>query len=196
MAVRDIRDLKKQNEELAKKATAAPRPPAPGEPLDWEARKRQILQSLEADAAEENDEQRTERLRIEAVMRETDAALSDKQLEIDRLQQLLAAGNEGSLPPGHHRDPADQDEIVLRQRERLKLLEIEWEQKLRQAEIDISVERAQLARVRAELEEKQRFLDEQGADRDLLTPNDPSGKTKKAVRGRWLARLGLSDEEK
>ena len=67
---------------------------------------------------------------------------------------------------------------------------------LRQAEIELSVERAHLARFAAELEEKQRGLAEHQGDHDSTTNHfDASGKPKKPQR-KWLARLGLNDEAK
>ena len=87
----------------------------------------------------------------------------------------------------------DQDEIVQQERESLKRLQAEWEEKLRQAEIDISVERAKLARQRAEVEERLRSLEEKGG----ATQSEPSdsAEPQKPARGRWLSRLGLKDSD-
>ncbi|HEV3024384.1 MAG TPA: hypothetical protein VGX76_18035, partial [Pirellulales bacterium] len=81
---------------------------------------------------------------------------------------------------------------VRTERERLRQLQLEWEEKLRQAEVDLSVERAKMARERAEIEEIQRRFNETQSQND----EQPIGaKDKKPQRGRWLARLGLKDDE-
>jgi hypothetical protein len=75
-------------------------------------------------------------------------------------------------------------------------LQEEWKSKLRQAEIDISVERAKITRDRAQVEEKlanyevERARQVSDGDSSAGGAND-SGK--KPIRGRWLARLGLKD---
>ena len=159
MAVRDIRELKKQNEELAKKVAIGPRVVAvPGQPLDWEARKRQLLESLEQDDDEQDDSRRAERVQIENVILATDSMVREKQEEIDELKQRLAGQGEGpegaSVARVEQAPTVDSHELVRAARS--PQLEAEWEQKLRQAEIDISLQRAQLARTRAEIDERQR----------------------------------------
>ena len=73
----------------------------------------------------------------------------------------------------------DQDEIIREERENLKQLQQQWEEKLRKAEIDLSVERAKIARERAELEEQLREA-QGGAD----GPREDEGGNKGG--GRWL----------
>jgi hypothetical protein len=85
----------------------------------------------------------------------------------------------------------DEDTVVQQQREALQRLQEQWTDKLRQAEIDISRERAQLARQRVELEEKNRVMETRrtAAEGEATggAAAGPSG------RGRWLARLELKD---
>ena len=85
----------------------------------------------------------------------------------------------------------DKDAIVQEERENLKRVQEEWREKLRQAEIDISMERAKIARERAQLEERLRALESQA----VIAAEKPSETDKegKPVRGRWLARLGLKE---
>jgi hypothetical protein len=204
MAVRDIRELKKKNEELEKRAASPGRPAAaaPGVSLDWEARKRQLLASLEADDGEEPQEERREEIvRIEDIVRETDAELRKRDEEIEVLRRQLekqeaATASAAALPVDDNAEILDNDEIVAQERVRIKQLEAEWEGKLRQAEVDISVQRAQLARAQAEIAERQRALEDQGASHDARVSNDSANKSKKQQRGRWLSRLGLAEEEK
>ena len=105
------------------------------------------------------------------------------------LQSLLASqsGNLGAVAVGAAAvgQMIDQDTVVQQQRETLKRLQEQWMDKLREAEIDISRERAQLARQSVELDEKRRAL-------EML---HPGGEAEAGAlgRGRWLARLGLKD---
>jgi hypothetical protein len=206
MAVGDIRDLKKQlaDQEKAiasgsKRATPAP---ATG-PLDWEAQKKLLLASLEDEAAEEPapDEARAdERLQIEQVIRVTDATLRNKQAEIDELREELEAAA-GSAVRSAERTASndahlDSSEVIQQELGRLQSLEATLQANLRQAEVELSVERAHLARFAAELEEKQRgIVDQQGDQNSTTNHSDTSGKPKKPQR-KWLARLGLNEEAK
>jgi hypothetical protein len=88
----------------------------------------------------------------------------------------------------------DKDEVVRQERQNLQALQDEWRDKLRHSEVEISVQRAKLARQQAELEERARQLDLQSRN----DPPDSSGDSReKPIRGRWLRRLGLkgADEE-
>jgi hypothetical protein len=110
------------------------------------------------------------------------------------LKQLLEkqSANLGSVAVGAAAigSIVDSDAIVREERENLRRLQSEWQEKLRKAEVEISIERAKLARQHAELEEKLRA---QGA-----TPSKPDAPGSAAAKpdkssGRWLARLGLKD---
>jgi hypothetical protein len=84
----------------------------------------------------------------------------------------------------------DGDEIIRQEREKLVQAQAEWREKIGKAEIDISVERARIARERIELEEKMRVYH----DNQAQHPTDgTAGTPEKPARGRWLARLGLKD---
>jgi hypothetical protein len=87
----------------------------------------------------------------------------------------------------------DNDAAVREERERLKRLQEQWSEKLREAEVELAVERAKLARQRAELEEQHR-----GTTGETNTPvaadSNPLGSP--SYRGRWLARLGLTDADR
>jgi hypothetical protein len=84
----------------------------------------------------------------------------------------------------------ESDAMIIAERVRLQELQKDWEQKQRQAEIEMSLERAKLARERLELQEKLRNFEE---------ANPPQTEDEKKIgkernRGRWLARLGLSND--
>ena len=85
----------------------------------------------------------------------------------------------------------DQDAVIREERQSLKRLQEEWMEKLRQAEMDISLERANMARQKAELDEKRRLLDM----RTLAALPDATMSAGKSGRGRWLARLGLKEKD-
>jgi outer membrane protein TolC len=73
----------------------------------------------------------------------------------------------------------------------------EWREKLRKAEVDISVERAKIARERSELEEKlQVFQSERKRLEEVLGSQPPGDdKGKKSSARNWLTRLGLKDSD-
>jgi len=203
-AMDDVRQLQAANAELQQRLARTPAagPPAEasasGNVLDWEAEKQRILAALEADSGENDDEeQAAERLELEKVVQTTDRALAEKDREINELRKLLESqsGNLGSVAVGAAAlgEMLDADALIQEERGSLKKLQEEWREKLRQAEIEISVERAKIAREKAEIEEKRRGLQEQGTG-----PDDPSGdsdRCAKPARGRWRAKLGLGDPQ-
>jgi len=153
-----------------------------------------MLQSLE-DEDHPNSHSADDHSTIEGTIQITDRIIADKDQLIARLQkQLLEEQASRPVAPVVHAEVAqhlDKDEAVSQERDRLKSLQTEWRENLRQAEIDISLERAKLARERAEIEEKMRLY----RDNDETAPNGGSTEKSKPVRGRWLARLGLKDAE-
>jgi hypothetical protein len=85
----------------------------------------------------------------------------------------------------------DTDELVRQERDNLKELQEKLREELKKAEVDISLERAKIARDRAELDEKLRLIQaERASGPGDLTPGD---KGKQPARGKWLARLGLQE---
>jgi hypothetical protein len=204
MAMEDVRGLNAQIAELRQRLTEAPAggsgAAAAGGALDWEAEKRRILASLEsaADDEQEDEEQEAERLKIEDVIRTTDKTVAEKDREISELKQLLEdqSGSLGSVAVGAAAlgEMVDSDAVIQEERENLKRLQDEWREKLRQAEIDISVERAKMARERTQIEEKLRLLEAQGSS--PAPPADEPGAPSSSARRRWLAQLGLKDPDK
>ncbi|MGQ9915254.1 MAG: hypothetical protein ACUVQQ_13005 [Thermogutta sp.] len=207
LAMQDLREWRLRCAELEKKlaeaetrqaqaAVAAATAPAGGI-LNWEIEKQRILAALEAEEDEGDEESRGRHLKIQEVVRKTEAALAEKDREIAELRGLLEnqAANIGSMAVGAAAlgQFLEQDEIIRQQREHLRQLEEEWKEKLRQAELEISRERAKIARERAALEERRRQLDELAGERD---ETKSGGETKgKSHRGRWLSRLGLASDE-
>jgi hypothetical protein len=209
LAISDVRDLKRRNAELEEQligaraaaiGTARQRPDQ-SVSADWEATKRRMLESLEADDQADDPEKIEQRLTVESTIQITDEIVARKDREIVELQMLLSqqSSNIGAVAVGAAAiaDNFDRDELIQQEREKLQQLQAEWRDKLRQAEIDISIERARIARQRAEVEEKVSAYDsvraQHGADDGASNPSNPP---KQPSRGRWLSRLGLKDDSR
>jgi DNA repair exonuclease SbcCD ATPase subunit len=189
MAVEDVRELKRANADLEAKLKSrggAVASVAGGGGMDWEAQKQRMLASLEEDDRDDEDAVE-ERQSIENTIRITDQIVAQKDREIAALKRQLEdlGGNSTAVA-----DLLDHDEIIRQEREKLVEVQTEWREKIGKAEIDISMERARIARERIELEEKLRNYQTERADRP---PGETAAADDKPVRGRWLARLGLKD---
>jgi hypothetical protein len=164
--------------------------------LDWEAEKQRILAALENEFEEEKEEDQEEKLNIEDVVRKTDRMLSDKNREIGELRELLESqtNNIGSIAVGASAlgQVLDTDALIQEERKNLAALQEEWSEKLRHAEIEISLERAKVARERSQLEEKIRIMEQKSIGQPEGVEDKDSAKKSS---GRWLARLGLVDED-
>lgn len=176
---------------FAARPAFAPEPD--GSKLSWEAQKRRLLAALESeDAAPEG---RARHLEIEEVLRVTENALSEKDRELEEMRRVLDSQTQsfGEVAVGANALSSilEQDDLIREGRDNLQRLQQEWEEKLRQAEIDISLERAKLARERKEVEEKLRAYEEHHQP----ATSHGAGAEAKAPRGRWLARLGLKEEK-
>ena len=163
--------------------------------LDWEAEKLRILAALEADGAQDDEAQQTERLGIVEVLRITDEVIAAKEHEIQQLKQRLEEQSRDGAASALDAASIDQilsnDAVVREERERLQRLQEEWREKLREAEVELALERAKIARQRADLGEQLHAFEAVYPERPGTSgtdgqPAEPAG------RGRWLARLGLT----
>lgn len=205
MAMDDLREVRARNEELQQQLSRSKsdggRPSGGGQVLDWEAEKRRILASLEQDsppseeAAAAGDEIRQVVERTDRIVAEKDRLLEEKDREIAELRTLLEnqSANVGAVAVGAAAlgGMLDTDEIIREQRESLKQLQDELQKKLREAEIEASLERAKMARQRTELEERIRQFEAQNAT--LPAEGHPREAPQK---GRWLSRLGLKEDDR
>ncbi len=142
MAVEDIRTLKAENRDLeARLSSAAPVAKPLGGGSDWEARKRQLLASLEEELGF-NDERAEERATIEGTIRITDEVLAEKQREIDALLAERSVEITQAAAAADHTELFDADEVIAAERQRIATLRADWETKLCAAELDLSIERA------------------------------------------------------
>jgi chromosome segregation ATPase len=208
MAVDDVRQLKRRNAELEEELAAlqaGAAQPAGGEPaVDWESTKRRLMAQLQDDGEQFGGNlSDDERLTVEGAIRITDDVVSQRDQEIAALKQRLAEQPETPVPkPTPPSDAAvaevlDRDALVQEERKRLLALQNEWQDKMRQAEVEISVQRAKIARERSDLEEKMRVLEDGkaslAADQASGTPRSPEDLKKPARR--WLERLGLKETD-
>ena len=203
MSLDDIRSLKEAQAELQRQLSCAEadaarhvgEKPLPLGTLDWEAEKRRILAVLETDLDVNDPAQQAERLKIEDVLNTTEKALAEKDREIEELRRRLAAqGGSARIEAEQSaaRDQAiDADAVVREERQRLAQLQEQWREKLRQTEVEMSLERAKLARRHAELEERARNLPA-AAPAAANLPDQPE----QPASGRWLARLGLTEADR
>jgi hypothetical protein len=197
----EVRDLKERNAQLQRQllefqtATRRDRtaPPVASD-ANWEAQKRRFLANLDSDTPGD-PESTNRRLKIEEIVARTDKIIAEKNCEIEELRYLLEnqSSSLGALAVGAAalEQVFDQDALILEERHRLQQLQDECRDKLRQAEIEIAVERARLARRDVEVEEKMRASDVRHADGEpeALAP------TGRPVHGRWRAQLGLTDDD-
>jgi DNA repair exonuclease SbcCD ATPase subunit len=163
--------------------------------LSWEERKAKILARLE----EEDTTSESEREDLQGLIARTDGELQRKDREIEELRRLLqeqSGAMQGvAVGAATFAEMLENDELIQEERQKLREMQKEWEDKLRSAEIELSFERARLARERLEVEQKveelQRRLQEVKQTQVDLQHVGP-GAQPKPVR-RWLAHLGLNE---
>lgn len=197
-ALNDVRDLKRRNAELEQQIPPVAKN-APVVGMDWESQKRKMLAALEADDAAGHGDGETrfqDRLTIEGTIRITDEVVQAKEREILELQERLQ--QQASVPVllpsvAAMAEIFDRDDGIRGERERLRQLEAQWQEKLMHAEIELSTERAKHARQQAELDELRRL--HANRQEDAVDAQAQSEQSKTPVRGRWLARLGLKEGE-
>ena len=200
LAVEDVRELKTKNAQLESRlAAAAERPAAHADSggMDWESQKRRMLASLAEEGEDAVDEDREkERTTIEGTIEMTDAVVAEKDREIQELKTQLATLTSATADTrkGEQDEKVNEllnaDEVIAEHRKRIAQVERAMEDKLRTAELEMSVERAKLARQKVELEELRSDLETQ-----RQTMEAGGGAAGGAPRRRWLSKLGLSGEE-
>ncbi|MFY7873821.1 MAG: hypothetical protein ACOVQM_00155 [Pirellula sp.] len=162
------------------------------EALTWEQRKEALMRQLDAEIQSDEPCDPEKVLEIQSIIQKTDAEIQRRDQEIQDLRYLLEqqaiAQNGMAIGVAAVAEMIESDAMIIAERLRLQEMQQDWEKKQRQAEIEMSLERAKLARERLELQEKSRTFE---ADHPPETAEEKSA-TKE--RGRWLARLGLRDE--
>jgi hypothetical protein len=146
------------------------------------------------DALDQSREEESSAQKLEHMLQASEQLVADKDREIAELKHLLEnqSNNIGTVAVGAAAlgNLLDADAIIREEREKLRCLQDEWREKLAKAEIEISVERATIARRRLELEESTRDLTENPASSEVREA--VSAKPEKCTPRRWLNRLGLN----
>jgi len=201
MAVDDVRQLKQVNaeltEQLATKSATVSGPPPTG-PLDWQAQKAQLLAALDAEDEGRCDAPRREqRATIEGTISITDLVVAEKEellakqkVELAELQAQLETHVAGedfeALRAQITAEILSDDQAIQTELARLQQQQQELNDKLREAELEMSVQRATLAREQASLEEKLAQLPADDSAGEVSSTDKP--------RRRWLSALGIKDE--
>lgn len=209
-----VDQLNQQNQDLASKlADANVREVLsgsdPAEAMTWEERKKLIFKQMEDDcfdadlfvanlSRENHNEQsrqprETPELFVERLLRD----LESKSEEINELRYLLdqqSQTHDGQIAVGAAAIATmiDDNELIQQERQRLQQLQIEWEEKFRDGEIEASFERAKLSRERQELAKRQELLEEQLED--LKREREQAASPKGGSSRRWLVKLGLAED--
>jgi chromosome segregation ATPase len=194
MTLDDLRKANQVNHELrgqlaTAQSSASSVPHSGGS--DWASQRARLMAMLEDEECEGavTPERRKERAKIEDAISATDSAIAEKDRELAELRTNGGGAlDEAETNQRLVAEAVDADASIIAEREKLAQLQAEWEEKLRAAELEVSLERAKLAREQAALKEKM-FELQKGEGAGLLG-NDADGKP----RRRWLAALGLGEE--
>jgi hypothetical protein len=203
MAVQDVRELKTKNVELTEQLTQAKsssgRAPIAAGGGSWESLKQKLMADLDDNFDESKPADQADKVTVENTIKITDEIVAAKDHEIVELQRLLdsQARQVGDMAVGAAAvaQMLDTDELVKQEREALKRLQDQLRDQLRQAELDISLERAKLAREKSELEEKARCLETEKANLSAIYSESPGDGGKKPKGRKWLTRLGLGETD-
>lgn len=165
------------------------------ESLSWEERKKLIMQQLESEGDDEcvTTDRRSERMEIERVIESTEREIEARDRQIEELQSIIeqqADTKQGvAIGAAAIAQMFDTDELIQQEREKLKAIQNEWEEKLRKAEIDVSMERAKLARERLQLESEREQIHHDNKRPPQAAPEVGQARTRK-----WLEHLGLKED--
>lgn len=203
-ALAETEDLRQQNSDLAARlaqqlTSAATSDKSTGrgngEQLSWEQRKLLILKQLEGDTANGNEFiPHEEKLSIQEVLDSTQAEITRRDEEIEELREIVRMQSDArdglAIGAAGVAQMLDGDELIQQERQKLREIQEEWESKLRQAEIDLSMERAKIARERIALDKQMEELTQ--STKEAVMPAC-TGKGKGKER-RWLSILGLGEQ--
>lgn len=195
-----------------------------GDALSWDDRKKLILRQLEDESfdaesfvaslkensAYEDDEDSEEiENPVEFVqhlyneLERCNVEISKRDQEIQEYRALIqerTETQEAGLAVGAAAiaEIVDADDLIKQERERLQMLQAEWEEKFREGEIQASLERAKLSRERKALASKQAEL-EQELERVRRqargSEGDGTAEPGSASSRRWMVKLGLNNKE-
>jgi multidrug efflux pump subunit AcrA (membrane-fusion protein) len=126
----------------------------------------------------------------------TDDLVAEKDREIAQLQEKLESNplpeaNEPSESELYH-EAVDADEAIIAQRAKLAELEEKMTEQLRQAELEMSINRAKIAREQAEVADARIEIDNLRSSLPEAGSDDSGGK---GAKGKWFSKLGLGKDE-
>lgn len=196
-----------QNEELASKVAhenvvrSVSQTSVASTTLSWEQRRQQILDEMENDSFDAESFlstlQESNAIQAEPELDEQDVDpvqyVVDLNSELERLNGLIRQYED--LPTERTATPLDEsladaienDEVIQQEREKLRQLQAEWEERFRETEIEISLERAKLSRERREVESINEQLATEVEELRRKVFDGDAGK----AGTRWMAKLGL-----
>lgn len=199
----EIQDLLEQNSDLASQLAKQQVSSSGHTPhvnfdqsLSWEERKKLILRQLENESADSPNEDGSDvasqnRMEIQQILNTTQSEIEKRDRQIAELQSIIEQQSDTrqgvAIGAAAFAQAFDNDELIQLERQKLKEIQCEWEEKLRQAEIDLSMERAKLARERSQLE----------ADLSAKPEVQPTGEyLVQPQKRKWLEHLGLKDDNR
>ncbi len=203
----EIFDLRGQNSDLASQVAKHQMATKNGasssninqESLSWEERKKLIMQKLESEVDEgESDELAAKRLEVDEIIGATQQEVERRDQEIAELQRIIEQQSdtrEGvAIGAAAIAQMLDSDDLISQERQKLKDIQQQWEEKLRQAEIDLSMERAKLARERTQLELELERAREAAREQALEAAQGGEHEKGQGRTRKWLEHLGLKEE--
>lgn len=199
-ATGEIAALKKQLDELTGQLDGAANlfdpVTAPTGDWNWETQKQRLLAQLEG-FDDSCPQQAGDKLTVAGAINLTDQIVTEKDKEIAELKKQLEtqSGASTDVVSNDHAiaELLDHDPVILTEREKLRAIQAEWRSKLREAEIDLSVERATIARERTRLDEQmEAFQKQQAENQQLESPLNRQTNVAQSSGRRWLAKLGLT----
>jgi hypothetical protein len=190
-------ELRIQNAELSEQNQSS------SQLLSWEQRKEQLLRELEfqsTDTDESDDANRIRRVIVSSQREidQRDELIRERDREIEELQMLLTrqstVTNGVAVGAAAIAQILDADEFIQNERDNLRRLQAEWEEKLRIAEIEISMERAKIARERSQNEVANATLTRKEEDQAAIEVESFQNSNATNRKRRWMSRLGIRDE--
>jgi len=181
-AVEEVRYLKTKNEELQNEISELSSRSSSGgrESHDvlsgWELQKQQLMAELGGDT--------------------TQTAPAKAPRPVAPPNNSHAEPETAENAPSSLESVLDQDEEIRLERERLQQLQDEWREKMRTAEVELAIERAQNSRQRIEIQEKLFDADDQlKRAKQAADQASSSLPARSQPKRKWLERLGLADDD-
>lgn len=195
----ELGELRQQNSELAAKlaqqlantlTAGSPFGNGSVEQLSWEERKILILKQLEGDSVVSSQSiPHRDKVEIHEIIETSQLEITRRDAQIEELREIIRtqsdARNGVAIGAAGVAQLIDSDPIVQEERQKLRAIQQEWESKLRQAEIELSLERAKIARERMAMEKQKEQLTQ-------VVPNQEPNE--RIVERRWLKILGLKED--